>query len=96
MKIETNDPLATVLIVNYNNSNCIDQCLKSVINQNYKKIEIIVVDDDSPDGTINIVDEKRKHNKRVRSLLRTDERGLTSALNHGIANANGKNHGTSG
>ena len=44
MKIEINDPLATVLIANYNNSKCIDQCLTSVINQNYKKIEIIVVD----------------------------------------------------
>ena len=41
MKIEINDPLATVLIANYNNSKCIDQCLTSVINQNYKKIEII-------------------------------------------------------
>ena len=37
MKIEINDPLATVLIANYNNSKCIDQCLTSVINQNYKK-----------------------------------------------------------
>ena len=55
MKIETNDRLATVLIVNYNNSNCIDQCLKSVINQNYKKIEIIVVDDNSSDSSLEIL-----------------------------------------
>ena len=40
MKIETNELIATVLIANYNNSQFIDQCLTSVINQNYKKIEI--------------------------------------------------------
>jgi glycosyltransferase involved in cell wall biosynthesis len=45
MKIETNEPIATVLIANYNNSKYIDQCLESEINQNYKKIEIVVVDE---------------------------------------------------
>ena len=38
MKIETNEKLATVLIANYNNSKYIDECLTSVINQNYNKI----------------------------------------------------------
>ena len=41
MKIETNEQIATILIANYNNSKYIDQCLASVINQNYKKIEIV-------------------------------------------------------
>ena len=67
MKIETNDPLATVLIVNYNNSNCIDQCLKSVINQNYKKIEIIVVDDNSSDNSLEILNNYTNQIKLIKS-----------------------------
>ena len=67
MKIETNDPLATVLIVNYNNSNCIDQCLKSVINQNYKKIEIIVVDDNSSDNSLEILNRYTDQIKLIKS-----------------------------
>ena len=55
MKIETNNPTATVLIANYNNSKYIDECLASVINQNYKKIEIIVVDDNSSDNSLEIL-----------------------------------------
>ena len=55
MKIEINDPLATVLIANYNSSKYIDQCLISVINQKYEKIEIIVVDDNSSDNSLEIL-----------------------------------------
>ena len=54
MKIETNELIATVLIANYNNSQHIDQCLTSVINQNYKKIEIIAIDDNSSDNSLEI------------------------------------------
>ena len=55
MKIETNELIATVLIANYNNSQFIDQCLTSVINQNYKKIEIVVVDDNSTDNSLKVL-----------------------------------------
>jgi len=41
MKIETNEPIANVLIDNHNSSEYIDQCLESAVNQNYKKIEIV-------------------------------------------------------
>ena len=52
--------------------------------------EIIVVDDNSPDGTMNVVEEKKQFNKRICLVLRTDVRGLTSALNDGIAHACGE------
>ena len=55
MKIETNEPIASVLIANYNNSKYIDQCLESEINQNYKKIEIVVVDDNSTDNSLKVL-----------------------------------------
>ena len=55
MKIKTNEPIATVLIANHNNSKYIDQCLESEINQNYKKIEIVVVDDNSTDNSLKVL-----------------------------------------
>ncbi len=45
-------PKATVLIINYNNSNYIKRCIKSVLNQTYQNIEIIFVDDLSTDDSI--------------------------------------------
>ena len=55
MKIETNKPIATVLIANDNNSKYIYQCLESEINQNYKKIEIVVVDDNSTGNSLKVL-----------------------------------------
>ena len=55
MKIKTNEPIATVLIANHNNLKYIDQCLESEINQNYKKIEIVVVDDNSTDNSLKVL-----------------------------------------
>ena len=51
--------------------------------------EIIVVDDDSPDGTWQVVQEMSANDERIELLRRADERGLTSALNAGIARARG-------
>jgi dolichol-phosphate mannosyltransferase len=51
--------------------------------------EIVVVDDDSPDGTWKLVAERADKDPRVRLVHRTTERGLTSALNRGIAESRG-------
>jgi len=52
--------------------------------------EIIVVDDNSPDGTWKLVAEFAKQNPDVKLIHRTEERGLTSAINAGIRAAKGK------
>jgi len=68
MKIETNEPIASVLIANYNNSKYIDQCLESVINQNYKKIEIVVVDDNSSDNSLEVLS---KYSGQIKLIKKT-------------------------
>ena len=73
MKIETNEKLATVLIANYNNSKYIDECLTSVINQNYKKIEIIVVDDNSSDNSLEILN---KYIDKIKLIKKKQKIGL--------------------
>jgi len=54
MKTKYN-PLVSILIANYNNENYLTKCLNSVLNQKYKKIEVIVVDDYSNDNSLNIL-----------------------------------------
>jgi dolichol-phosphate mannosyltransferase len=53
------------------------------------QVEMLVVDDDSPDGTWQVVHELAQRDPRVRLIRRTEERGLTSAIATGIAQARG-------
>ena len=48
-------PLVSVIIACYNAENYIDQCFEALIGQTYQNIEIVVCDDGSNDGTIDIV-----------------------------------------
>ncbi len=54
------------------------------------QVEVIVVDDNSPDGTWQEVAKLAEHDTRVRLIHRTQERGLTTAIATGIAQARGK------
>jgi len=52
--------------------------------------EILIVDDNSPDGTYKVVAEKWKGDARIRPLLREKEKGLATAILHGIRHAEGE------
>ncbi|MFQ5613284.1 MAG: glycosyltransferase, partial [Anaerolineae bacterium] len=52
-------------------------------------VEVVVVDDDSPDGTWRIVAGKAATDPRIRLIRRTDESGLTSAIWRGVREARG-------
>jgi dolichol-phosphate mannosyltransferase len=80
----------SVILPTYNEKENIGQLIDELSDHlSMKEFEIIVVDDNSPDGTSKIVDDKKKDNKNVKLLCRTNKRGLTSALNDGIAIADG-------
>lgn len=53
-------------------------------------VEVVVVDDDSPDGTWRLVAETAKSDPRVRLIHRTGESGLTSAISRGVCEARGQ------
>lgn len=79
----------SVVIPMFNVENFLDKCLNSIIVQTYKKLEIIVVDDGSSDGSVSIVREKQKKDSRI-VLLKNPSKGVSSARNHGLLAANGK------
>ena len=60
MKNSKNQPLASVLITNYNKSNFLIHAVKSCIRQNYKKKEIIFFDDKSTDNSLKILKKYKK------------------------------------
>ncbi len=67
----------------------IGRCIQSVINQTYKPIEIVVVDDGSTDRTKEVVDEYAKESAIPIVLLCQEKKGAQAARNNGIMHAKG-------
>jgi glycosyltransferase involved in cell wall biosynthesis len=76
--------MVSVIIVVYNGEKYIDEAIQSALNQTYKDIELIVVDDGSTDGTKDVV-EKYKNVKYIYQ----ENRGQGSSRNVGIENSKG-------
>jgi len=85
-----NNPKVSIIIPVYNTEQYLRQCLDSVINQTFKDIEIIVVNDNSTDGSYDIIKEYAKKDDRfiVINLIQTKEQG--NARNEGLKIAKGK------
>lgn len=80
--------LISVIVPIYNLQNYIDRCIKSIINQTYQNLEIILVDDGSTDDSREICDKWEKADKRIHCIHKLNG-GLSSARNVGIDNATG-------
>ncbi|MGL4912716.1 MAG: glycosyltransferase, partial [Romboutsia sp.] len=57
MSYKREKDLVSVIVTNYNNENYIRACLDSILNQSYKNIEIVLVNDASTDKSINVINE---------------------------------------
>lgn len=79
----------SVIIPMYNSENYIGQCIRSVADQTYRNLEIIVVDDGSTDKGIHVCAELMETDARIR-LCRQENRGVSAARNHGIDIATGE------
>lgn len=80
-------PLVSVIIPAYNRMETIERSVNSVLNQTYKNIEIIVVDDGSIDDTLKMVEHLNIGNMKI---LKQDHRGANVARNLGISVAKGE------
>lgn len=81
--------LISIIVPIYNVEKYITRCLDSIINQTYKNIEIILVDDGSPDNCGEICDDYAKIDNRIK-VIHKKNKGVSSARNSGINIAKGK------
>jgi glycosyltransferase involved in cell wall biosynthesis len=75
--------MVTVVVPIYNVERWLDRCVTSIVNQTYQELEIILVDDGSPDNCGEICDEYAKLDKRV-VVIHQSNGGLSAARNTGI------------
>lgn len=82
--------MISIILPIYNMEKYIAECLESVINQTYKDIEIICVNDFSKDNSMAIVDKYAKNDSRIKIVNNEKNRGLGGARNAGLDIANGE------
>lgn len=83
-----NNPLISVIVPVYKVEPYLERCLDSVINNTYKNIEIICVNDGSPDNCQVILEKYAVKDSRIKLIVQ-DNRGLSAARNTGIDSASG-------
>jgi glycosyltransferase involved in cell wall biosynthesis len=83
------EPLVSVIVPVYNVEKYIKECLDSISNQTYRNIEIIVVDDGTPDNSGKIAEECAHNDKRIK-VVHQENSGVSAARNTGLDLANGE------
>ena len=81
--------LISIIVPVYKVENELDRCIESLIKQTYSCIEIILVDDGSPDRCPQICDEYDKRDQRIK-VIHKENGGLSDARNTGLLAATGK------
>lgn len=81
--------MISIIIPMYNSSDTIIDTIKSVLQQKYKNIEVVVVDDGSSDDSFSKVKECFQSNDQVK-ILRQDNKGVSAARNLGISKSTGE------
>ncbi|TNH36833.1 glycosyltransferase family 2 protein [Campylobacter helveticus] len=79
----------SVIIPSLNSINYYDECIKSVINQSLKEIEIICVDANSTDGTLELIRKYQAKDERIKLII-SDKKSYGYQMNLGIAAAKGE------
>ena len=80
--------LVSVIVPIYNMANHLDRCLNSILQQTYRNLEVLLVDDGSTDGSLEIMKRYARQDSRIR-VLHKENGGVSSARNMGLEKMRG-------
>lgn len=83
-------PLVSVVILNYNASSFLNDCINSVLNSTYSNIEIIFVDNASTDNSINLIRRNYGHLNNIKIIINDQNFGFNEGNNIGFAYSKGE------
>ena len=89
MNDNLSSPLISIIIPVYNVEKYFENCIKSVQNQSYRNIEIIIINDGSTDSTKELCEYYSKNDKRI-IVINQKNMGVSAARNAGIKYSNGQ------
>jgi len=87
---KSNNPKISIIITIYNGESYLSKSILSIQNQNFKEIEIIIIDGNSKDNSINIIKELMKKDPRIKLYQNEENKGILFTKSKGILNSNGK------
>ena len=77
----------SIITINYNNAIGLEKTIKSVISQDFKDYEYIIIDGGSNDGSVNIIE---KYADRIDFWISESDKGIYNAMNKGVSHAHGE------
>ena len=86
---KANNPLVSVIVPVYNTSSHLSQCLESILNQTYRTLQVICVDDQSTDSSLEILHFYAERDNRITVLTKQNE-GVSIARNFALSKAEGE------
>lgn len=82
-------PIVSIIVPVFNSEKYIEKCLKSLLAQTYKDLEILVIDDGSKDNSSDVVRQLQLDDQRIK-LICQENQGVSSARNKGIEMSKGQ------
>lgn len=86
--LKENQPKISIIIPVYNNQKYLTRCIKSVIEQTYRNIEIIIINDGSTDKSIDIINKILVKDNRI-ILIDKENEGVSKTRNYGLRKSTG-------
>lgn len=88
--MKNNLPLVSIVLPVYNTEKYITESVQSILDQTYKNLEIIIVEDGSQDNTLKILQKFKNKDNRIKLVEHSKNYGLIKSLNDGLTFATGK------